>query len=379
MKVLFSITYYHPYVSGLTLAAARWAQGLAKAGDQVTVLAMQHDKTLPLSGRINKVSIHRVPWIFNVSKGFVSFDWLITSWRETREYDVVVVNLPQFEGILPALFAKLQGKRVVSVYHCEIVLPPSFINSVIQSFVELSHVATLLLSDAVVTYTSDYARHSKLLTLLRRRVSVTAIVPPIPKPGENQALTNRLEKEIGKADVAIGVAARLAAEKGIEYLLESIPMIKRKVKNKTIKIVIAGPIEPVGEAAYRVRIMKLVRKYKKYVVFLGQIKPDEMGSFYRLIDVLVLPSINSTEAFGMVQVEAMRYGLPVVASDLPGVRVPIQRTGMGRLVDPRDRDGIAAAISQVACAKERYRAKKADFFPPSVSIASLQRLLAFGK
>ena len=54
-----------------------------------------------------------------------------------------------------------------------------------------------------------------------------------------------------------------------------------------------------------------------------------MGSFYTCIDVLVVPSINSTEAFGLVQVEAMMMGVPVVASDLPGVRVPVQKQGWG--------------------------------------------------
>ncbi len=106
-------------------------------------------------------------------------------------------------------------------------------------------------------------------------------------------------------------------------------------------------MEPVGEESYRKRIIRLVEKYKEYVVFLGNIDEKNMGSFYSLLDVLVLPSVNSTEAFGMVQVEAMMMGVPVVASDLPGVRVPVQKTGMGKIVPVKNSQKIAEAIVEL--------------------------------
>ena len=69
---------------------------------------------------------------------------------------------------------------------------------------------------------------------------------------------------------------------------------------KSIKIVIAGSLDPVGEREYKEKILTLVEKYIEYVVFLGELKEQEMGAFYSLLDILVLPSVNSTEAFGMV-------------------------------------------------------------------------------
>ena len=78
--------------------------------------------------------------------------------------------------------------------------------------------------------------------------------------------------------MVIGVAARIAHEKGIEYLLEAIPLLlssrakrgdpvgiasSKTSRNDRIKIVIAGPIDPVGEEAYKIKIMQLVKKYKK--------------------------------------------------------------------------------------------------------------------
>jgi glycosyltransferase involved in cell wall biosynthesis len=380
MNILFSITYYTPYVSGLTLCARRIAEGLAGRGHQVTMLTMRHDTRVPEHETIDGVRVVRAGWIAKVSKGFVSIDWLVKSWREVVQADTVIINLPQFEGIVPAIFAKLRGKKLLSIYHCEVVLPPGFLNSVVQSLLEVSNFLTLLLSDEIVTYTSDYAEHSRLPRLLRlllpagrqvRLPKIKAIYPPIPTPITNPVLVKKFRKQIGETDIVIGVAARLAAEKGIEYLLEAIPLvchpglragihenkswIPGQARNdKKIKIVIAGSMQPVGEEAYKKKILALVQKYKDQVVFLGEVSPHNMGSFYRLLDVLVLPSINSTEAFGMVQVEAMLLGVPVVVSNLSGVRVPIQKTGMGIVVPPKSIRGIAQAINAILADKQTY-------------------------
>ena len=67
------------------------------------------------------------------------------------------------------------------------------------------------------------------------------------------------------------------------------------------------------------------------IILLGPIKHEKLVNFYKVCDCLVLPSINSLETFGIVQAEAMVCGCPVVASNLPGVRVPVKITGMGEI------------------------------------------------
>jgi glycosyltransferase involved in cell wall biosynthesis len=78
-----------------------------------------------------------------------------------------------------------------------------------------------------------------------------------------------------------------------------------------------------------------------------------------LCDVTVLPSLNRTESFGMVQVESMLCGTPVVASDLPGVRQPVRHTGMGLVVEPRNPRALADAILEILSRPEEFRRGKA--------------------
>ena len=75
----------------------------------------------------------------------------------------------------------------------------------------------------------------------------------------------------------------------------------------------------------------------------------QMPAFFAACDVLVVPSLNSTESFGLVQVEAMLCGTPSIASNLPGVRQPPLMTGMGEVTPIGDADALAEAILASSC------------------------------
>ena len=385
MRILFSLTYYTPYVSGLTLYVKRLAERLAKKDYQVSVISFQFKKKLALKETINRVKVIRVKPLFKISKGFISIDWFAKSFAGIKEASVIFINLPQFEGFIPALWGRILGRRVIAIYHCEVKLPSGLLNYFLETILNLANRLTLLLAQSIITYTEDFAYNSRILPYFQKKIK--CCYPPVNKPIINKRVQKIIREKIGrKPGFVIGVAARLAAEKGIEYLLESIPYIEemlipssraksrdlsrmrartsreipphaslgRNYNEVLFKIIVAGPMEPVGEEKYRKKILKLIEKFRKYVVFLGELDEEDMGSFYSLLDVLVLPSVNSTEAFGMVQVEAMMMGVGVVATDLQGVRVPIEKTGMGKIVAVRNSKKLAEAIVEVLKNKQKY-------------------------
>lgn len=385
MRILFSLTYYSPYVSGLTLCVARIAEGLSKK-HAVTLMCMRHDSSLLTEENREGVRVIRAKPLFKISKGFFSVDWIFKSFSEVKKSDTVVVNLPQMEGIVPAVFAKILGKKLLTIYHCNVKLSSGLLNRAIETCLSFSNRVILFLSDKIIVYTEDFAKNTSSLIPFSKKSEY--IYPPFIKPLINKRIQNSIREKIGtNCPLVIGIAARLAAEKGIEYVLECIPELSSKLKVQSLKvqaktqnfkILIAGPLDPVGEEEYKKKILKLVEGYKEYVEFVGTIKPEEMGSFYSLLDVLVLPSINSTESFGMVQVEAMMYGVPVVATNLSGVRVPIEKTGMGIVIPIKDSNSIAKAILKICENKSEFIRRKNEIekiFSYPYSIQNYQHVI----
>ena len=72
-----------------------------------------------------------------------------------------------------------------------------------------------------------------------------------------------------------------------------------------------------------------------------------MSNFYASLDAFVFPSVNRLEAFGMVQMEAITAGVPVIASNLPGVRTIVQQTKFGIITEPGDVDDLSRAMTAI--------------------------------
>jgi glycosyltransferase involved in cell wall biosynthesis len=137
--------------------------------------------------------------------------------------------------------------------------------------------------------------------------------------------------------------------------------------------------DTIGEEEYGQRLAPLIERHRDRLVFFDLLSAEEMPSFFALCDVLAVTSLNSTEAFGLVQVEAMLAGTPVVATDLPGVREAVRSTGMGRIVPPNDPPALAAALTEVIRARVshvRPRAAIVGAFDLDSSLRAYEELFA---
>jgi glycosyltransferase involved in cell wall biosynthesis len=346
VKVLFVLTYYHPHVSGLTIYVKRLATTLAQRGHQVTVLTSRYDRALPAEETIDGVRVVRVPVLFRVSKGVIMPRFPLLAWRLIRQHDVVSVHLPQFEASLLGLLGRLAGRPVVLTYHCDLQLPQGWFNRVVDKVVFVSNYLAGHLAQAAVAYTQDFAQHSHFLSRFLHKVRV--IPPPVIMPAPDPAAVEAFRVEHDLADrPVVGMAARLATEKGVEVLIEAMPRLLAAFPR--LKVLFAGQYQDVmGEEAYYRRLIPLIKELgAEHWEFLGVLDQQQMPAFFAACDVLVVPSLNSTESFGLVQVEAMLCGTPSIASNLPGVRQPPRMTGMGEVTPIGDADALAEAIIRV--------------------------------
>jgi len=360
MKVLIALTYYRPHTSGLTIYAERLARGLAARGHQVTVLTSQFDPRLARIERLDRVRVVRAPVLLRVSKGVIMPTFGCLANRFTLWADVLSLHLPQFDAAGLALRGRLFRKPTALTFHCDLQLPAGLFNRVVNTVIDAANLAAGTLADVIVSYTQDYARHSAYLSHFQNKVRI--IPPPVemdtPDPEDMAAFRARWGMQ-GPPRGVIGMAARLATEKGVEVLLNALPRVLERYPNA--RVLYAGQHQNVlGEEDYARRLEPLFERFRDHWTFLGVLNPREMAVFFSACDMVVVPSLNSTESFGLVQVEAMLCGTPSIASNLPGVRVPPQSTGMGEVVPIGDSAELAQAIIRVLDQRERYVRPRGD-------------------
>jgi glycosyltransferase involved in cell wall biosynthesis len=353
MRILTTLTYYRPHYSGLTIYAERLARALVERGHQLTVLTSRYDLSLPARENRDGVQIIRPHVLVHVSKGVLMPSMFYWAWVNIRQTDVVHLHLPQLDAAYIALISRLLKKPVVLTYHCDLILPSGVIHSIANQVSHWANKISLGLAAQVVVNTMEYAEASPFLQpyLNKTRAIPTPVQLAQPSAADLEAM--RVKAGLKPGQRIIGMVARLAAEKGVEFLVEAMPEVI--AKHPTARVLHVGQYQNVmGEEEYTQKLRPMIQALGDRWIFLGVLSPSELAAFYRLCEVTVLPSTNSTESFGIVQVESMSCGTPVVASDIPGVRVPVKMTGMGQLASPADAHALAEGICEVLEHPQNY-------------------------
>ncbi|MBP7213531.1 MAG: glycosyltransferase family 4 protein [Anaerolineaceae bacterium] len=345
MKILISSTYFYPYSSGLSVYALRLMEGLADLGHEVVVLTSQYKKELPLSERFGKALIVRVPVAAKVSKGVLMPTLPKVADQLIEWADVVNIHLPQFEGVLISRIAKKKGKPILATYHCDLVMKGA-LNKIAGSVTTMLGKEVLKNANLIVQNSLDYAENSPVL--MRYLGKIVEVPTPIKVQSLPRKSAEAFRHKFGikNNEKVIGLAGRVATEKGFEYLVMAMPAILAAYPQA--RVIHAGSWKSViGEEKYQKLIERFIHPLGDKWEALGYLNDEDFEAFFAACDVLVFSSLNATESFGIVQIEAMAQGTPVVASDLPGVRQPVLQTGLGKLVPLRDSDAIAQAVIEI--------------------------------
>jgi glycosyltransferase involved in cell wall biosynthesis len=348
-KILISLTYYLPNVSGLTEHVHLLAEDLAQKGYQITILTSKHQPDLPEKEIINKVEVIRIKGI-NLGKGIIMPGFLGAAIRLGRKADVVNCHLPSIESLGLALLAKLYHQRLIVTYHCYFESG----NWLIDKIIHFGQWLTCGLADKIVVNTKDYMEGNGLMKAWGDKM--VEIIPPIQsKPATTEEIREIAQKiTLKKGEVIIGFIGRISKEKNLEVLIEAIPYLKKKLKN--FRIILAGPETILGEKEYQRKVERRLAQNQLYIKRIGKV--TNPTAFYQVCDCLVLPSKGKLESFGLVQAEAILSGTPMVASNLPGVRMPIRLTGMGEVFESDNPQNLADKIEQVVTRGKEYYQKR---------------------
>jgi len=361
-------------VSGLTIYVERMSRALVRMGHEVTILTSQAEKDWPREEMMDGVRVKRVPVAFRISKGVIMPTFghhaTVLGWNA----DVMHLHLPQFDAPGLALRGRIFRKPVVISYHSDLQLPPGLFNRVADNVIHTANRMAGSLAQAIVTYTRDFGTHSPYLSSYMGK-KLHIIPPPVElTPCTDEHATAFAEQHGLRGRKVIGISARLAAEKGIEVLLRALPQIAEAFP----EVLVLHACPPgLGEEAYAAMLEPLFQQSGNHYQRLGTLHGADLTAFYKNLDCLVLCSLNNTETFGLVQIEAMMNGVPCIASDLPGVRQPVTLTGMGEIAPIGDHEALAQKVIQVLRHPENYQADPAliaQAFSPDENAAAYTRL-----
>jgi len=144
-------------------------------------------------------------------------------------------------------------------------------------------------------------------------------------------------EEFGDGKLNILFVSRLEKRKGLNYLLGAFNQVKREIPNS--RLIIVGP----GTRLRRKYEREVKRSGLKDVVFVGFVSYDELPRYYKTADVFCAPA-TGRESFGIILLEAMAVGKPIVASDIEGYASVLTHNVEGLLVPPADKEALARAL-----------------------------------
>lgn len=332
--VVVALNYYSPYVSGVTEAARVTAEGLVAAGMRVLVVAGHHDPSTPSHETINGVDVIRTRVVARIGKGIVSPSFVRTVAKWGRKASLVHLHAPMLEAGLIA--ARLRKVPVVLTYQCDVILPAGLFNRFQTWALDRSHSIAMRRARIVAVTSDDYAVASRLSRIMAGKTV------ELPAPSLDRSGGQPVYRE--GDGLHVGFLGRIVEEKGLEYLVEGF-----RALGPDARLIIGGDFAKVAGGSVVERVRAAIDGDPR-VRLLGFVPDEAVPDFYASLDVFALPSINSLEAFGIVQIEAMMLGIPCLVTDLPGVRVPVQRTGFGQVVPRRDAPAIGRALHEMAAA-----------------------------
>jgi glycosyltransferase involved in cell wall biosynthesis len=351
LKILICILYYFPHRTGMQLYIQRVSEALVERGHEVTILTARHKPDLPDEETINGVRVVRL-WAppIPISRGMIMPAYPMAAYKLIGQHDVVSIHTPMLETGLISFLAGLQGRKVVATHHGDLILPKGGLNRVITTVMFALYKFMAHRAARIIAYSDDYADHSYYLLPFRDKVSV--IYPPIHMPLPDPQHAEELRQEWSPdGGPVIGFAGRFVEEKRPDLLIKALDTVNKYYPNA--RIVFAGEYDIKYENTWK-HYQPLVEQYKDQLIFLGLIDNMQyMADFFAACDVLALTS--DSECFALVQVEAMLSGTPVIMTDTPGGRVPVQVTGMGKLAQPGDAESIGQAIVDVLREPDAYR------------------------
>lgn len=355
MKIAHIVCTYPPYYGGMGNVVFQMAEQLSALGHEVEILTPAYYENKEIRAKdAPEAKTHTAELeeqIENVRRLTPTIQYgnaarLPQVQNELEDFDIVHLHYPFFGTANLVRKWKLRNphKPLVITYHMD-TRAPNWKGLIFKYYAKFWMPKILASADAIIASTLDYIESGDAKKIYEATKEKWHEIPfgvdtqrffPAAKPVE-------LFEELGldpKIPTLLFVGGMDAAHyfKGIPILLQSLYLLKQN--NVQVQAVLVGG----GELRSNYEMQAKSLGLQDMVRFTGRVDDDILPIFYNMADLFVLPSIHQGEAFGMVLLEAMASGVPVLATDLAGVR-SVARYG-GQVVPVKNPVALAHSIQE---------------------------------
>ena len=313
-RLVIAAAYFAPQIGGLERYSLEMTKAAVRRGYEVTVITSGEAKSTVVE-TVEGATVYRLPTQFKISNTPVNLNW----YRELRrllrviEPDLVNVHSPvPFMADVAAFAAR--GIPVVVTYHAGSMKKKAFVSDWLVYVYELLILPRMLNKASLIICSSDFVRETFLKKFQHKSITIT--------PGVDIETFTRRSGDLANNKVLF-IGNFTNTWKGLEYLRDAITKLPQVV------------LHVVGKGQ---RVEWPRTKYH------GELSGEKLVEVIHASSLLALPSIAEPEAFGMVLVEAMACGIPVIGSRIGGISKLISDKVDGLLVSPANADELAAAI-----------------------------------
>ncbi|MFH1522270.1 MAG: glycosyltransferase family 4 protein [Patescibacteria group bacterium] len=331
MKIAQIVCAYPPYKGGIGNVALKHAEILFNQGHEITTFTPGYKNE-----KNNENVIRLRSWLKYGKGAFLPQLFFIL-----KNFDIIYLHYPFFGTAEIVWLFKIfhPGKKLIIHYHMD-VTGLSLSAKILSIPNRLIRNSLFKKADIITCASLDYIKNSEIAIIYKKYISKFKEIPfgvdinkftprNIPTPNKGGVLNILFVGGLDKAHYF----------KGVDILLKS----AAKLKTKNWQLLIVGN----GELKIQYQKQAQGLRIHDKVKFLENIKSDELPRIYQEADLFVLPSINKNEAFGLVLLESMASGVPVIASNLPGVRSVFQNGIHGFLTKPGNSDDLRNKIELI--------------------------------
>ncbi len=353
MKILHIYKDYYPVLGGIENYVRQLAEAMVERGHQVEVLVTNPTRRTLHESRAG-VKVTKAASLATVASTPLSLSLPLALYR--RHYaanppDIIHLHAPYPVGEVAWLLGNSLprfGKkrpRTVLTYHSDIVRQRRLL-----TFYGPFLKQTLARVDRIIATSPNYIQSSAFLKPVANKCRVVPLGVEVGRfeNADSEMVKNIRERYATTPDeVLLLFAGRLRYYKGLQFLLEAMPQVSQQAR-----LLIIG----IGQMEQTLKEQATRLKLDKRVIFLGEIPDAELSAHYAASDLFVLPSCERSEAYGIVQLEAMAAGKPVICTELGTGTSYVNLHGeTGLVVPPADSKALAKAINELVADPERRK------------------------